>query len=163
MIKPGSLRDHLLAAVPGLLDSPDRLLVFVEDGKVQSSYEPGLSFQILYTLSLILTDYAGSPDSVMLPLLQWVTRHQPELLANPAHRDGIAFDVDVLANDLVDVALKLPLSERVVVVAQADGTFLLNHVGEPPTEDYHAQSLAGGAVLDAAGVLVATLPDIPLV
>jgi hypothetical protein len=163
MIKPGSLRDHLLASVPGLRDSPDRLLVFVEEGKLQSSYEPGLSFQYLYTLSLILTDYAGSPDSVMLPLLQWVTRHQPELLANPARRDDIAFDVDVLANDLVDVAVKLPLSERVVVAAQADGTFLLTHVGEPPTEDYHGPSLAGGAVIDPAGGLVATLPDIPLV
>jgi len=163
MIKPESLRDHLLASVPGLRDSPDRLLVFVEEGKLQSSYEPGLSFQYVYTLSLILTDYAGSPDSVMLPLLQWVTRHQPELLANPARRDDIAFDVDVLANDLVDVAVKLPLSECVVVAAQADGTFLLTHVGEPPTEDYHAPSLAGGAVIDAAGGLVATLPDIPLV
>lgn len=163
MIKPGSLRDHLLASVPGLRDSPDRLLVFVEGGKLQSSYEPGLSFQYLYTVSMILTDYAGSPDSVMLPLLQWVTRHQPELLANPARRDDIAFDVDVLANDLVDVAVKLPLTERVVVAAQADGTFLLNHVGEPPTEEYHAPSLAGGAVIDAAGGLVATLPDIPLV
>lgn len=163
MIKPTSLRDHLLAAVPGLRDSPERMLVFVEDGKLQSSYEPGLSFQYQYTLALILTDYAGSPDSVMLPVLQWLTRHQPELLANPSRRDDVAFDVDVLADNLVDVALKLPLSERVVVTEQTDGTLLLTHAAEPPTEDYHARSMAGGVVIDAAGDVVASLPGIPLV
>ncbi|EZP46972.1 putative tail completion protein R (Gpr) [Stenotrophomonas sp. RIT309] len=163
MIKPDSLRTHLMAAVPGLRESAERLLVFVEDGKLQSSYQPGLSFQYQYTLALILTDYAGSPDSLMLPVLQWLTRHQPELLANPARRDDIGFDVDVLADNLVDVALKLPLTERVVVTTQPDGSFLLTHVGEPATEDYHAASLAGGQVVDAEGALIASLPGIPLV
>lgn len=162
MIKPASLRDHLLAAIPGLQSNPDRLLVFIDDGKLQSSYQPGLSFQYLYTLSLVLTDFAGSPDSVMLPLLQWITRHQPELLANPSRRDDITFEVDVLANDVVDVTLKLPLTERVVVSAQGDGTLLITHAAEPPTEDYHAEPLTGGNVHDEAGALIARLPAIAL-
>lgn len=162
MIKPASLRDHLLAAVPGLQANPDRLLIFIEDGKLQSSYQPGLSFQYHYALSLILTDFAGSPDSIMLPLMQWITRHQPELLANPARRDDIAFEVDVLANNLVDVALKLPLTERVVVSRRGDGTLLIHHAAEPPTEDYHAEPMTGGNVHDEQGTLVARLPVIAL-
>lgn len=162
MKKPGLLRDHLLAAVPGLQTNPDRLLVFIDSGTLESTYVPGLSFVYRYTLNLILTDYAGSPDSVMLPLLQWLTRHQPEVLANPTKRDGIAFEIDVLANDVVDVDIKLPLSERVVVTPQPDGTLLIEHRPEPPAEEDHARSLAGGQVTDASGALVASLPAIPL-
>ncbi|TGQ64889.1 phage tail protein, partial [Mesorhizobium sp. M8A.F.Ca.ET.207.01.1.1] len=59
----------------------------------------------------------------------------------------------------VDLAIKMPLTERVLVTRAADGTVQLQHLPEPPAEDAHADTLAGG-VLVADGVQIATLPAI---
>ncbi|TWQ96510.1 phage tail protein, partial [Xanthomonas vasicola] len=92
---------------------------------------PGLSFEYQYTLNLILTDYAGHPNSVMLPLLEWVQANQSELLSNTARRGDITFEADILANDAVDLSIKLPLTERVVVTAKAGGGYDMTHAPEP--------------------------------
>ncbi|WP_164276506.1 phage tail protein [Stenotrophomonas sp. B1-1] len=159
MKKPQLLRQHLVAALPCLQADPERLLIFVDNGGVAGTYRPGASFEYRYTLDLVLTDFAGAPEAVMVPLLQWLTRHQSELLANPANRDKLTFEVDVLSDNLVDLAIKLPLTERVRVVRDATGMLVLEHLPEPPTEDEHADTLAGGALL-AEGVVIATLPAI---
>ena len=95
----------------------------------------------------------------MVPLLQWLTRHQPELLANPANREKLTFEVDVLSDNLVDLAIKMPLTERVLVTRAADGSVQLQHLPEPPAEDAHADALSGGALV-ADGIHIATLPAI---
>jgi len=117
MKKPQLLRQHLVAALPCLQADPERLLIFVDNGGVAGTYRPGASFEYRYTLDLVLTDFAGAPEAVTVPLLQWLTRHQSELLANPANRDKLTFEVDVLSDNPVDLAIKLPLTERVRVVA----------------------------------------------
>lgn len=159
MKKPQLLRQHLVAAMPSLAADPERLLVFVDDGGLAASFAAGLSFQYRYTLELVLRDFAGAPEAVMVPLLQWLTRHQPELLANPEDRDKLTFVVDVLSDKLVDLAIKLPLTERVRVVQDNAGAFQLEYLPEPPTEWEHRHSLAGGPLF-ADGQVVATLPAI---
>ena len=67
--------------------------------------------------------------------------------------------MDVLADGLVDLAIKLPLTERVRVVRDSTGQLLLEHLPEPQTEFEHADTLAGG-VLVANGQVIATLPAI---
>ncbi|KNX93445.1 phage tail protein [Xanthomonas vasicola] len=131
MIKPASLRAHLVEALPDLARDADRLLVFIDAGSLVSTYQPGLSFEYQYTLNLILTDYAGHPNSVMLPLLEWVQANQSELLSNTARRGDITFEADILANDAVDLSIKLPLTERVVVTAKAGGGYDMTHAPEP--------------------------------
>ncbi|MGX8286480.1 phage tail protein [Xanthomonas oryzae] len=131
MIKPASLRAHLVAALPDLARDADRLLVFIDAGSLVSTFQPGLSFEYQYTLNLIVTDYAGHPDSVMVPLLEWVQANQPELLSNPARRGDIAFEADILANDAVDLSIKLPLTERVVVMKKDGGGYDITHSPEP--------------------------------
>lgn len=138
MIKPDSLRAHLTAALPELRRDPDKLLVFIDRGSLVGTYAPGLSFEYRYTLNLILTDYAGLPDAVMVPLLVWLAAHQPELLANPSLREQITFEVDVLANDKVDLDIKLPLTERVGVHARVGGGYDVEHYPEPELEPYLA-------------------------
>ncbi|TWR01367.1 phage tail protein, partial [Xanthomonas vasicola] len=49
MIKPASLRAHLVAALPDLARDADRLLVFIDAGSLVSTYQPGLSFEYQYT------------------------------------------------------------------------------------------------------------------
>ena len=38
MKKPQPLRQHLLAAIPALASDPDKLLVFVDNGSLASTY-----------------------------------------------------------------------------------------------------------------------------
>lgn len=121
MRKPASLRDHLVARLPELHRDPERLLVFVDQGSLVSTFVPGTSFEYRYTLNLIATDYAADPDTLIAFLLQWVRDNQPELLANRDRHGEITFEVDVLANDKVDLSIKLPLTERTLVTLRDDG------------------------------------------
>ena len=132
MNKPSALRAHLLAAVPELHKNPDRLLVFIDNGTIRSTAAPGLSFEYSYTLNVILTDFAGHPDAVFIPLLTWLLRHQPELLTNLERgKTAIAFEADVLDESKVDLSIKLPLTERVIVKRQPDESLLVSHPDEP--------------------------------
>lgn len=134
MIKPASLREHLTAALPELRRDPEKLLVFIDRGSVVATAAAGLSFEYRYTLNLILTDYAGHPDAVMVPLLIWLARHQPELLANPTLREQIAFEADMLSNQKVDLDIKIPLTERVGVHPLSGGGHSIEHYPEPQFE-----------------------------
>lgn len=139
MNKPNSLRDHLLAHVPELAHSPDRLLTFIENGKVRCTAATGLSFEYEYQLQLIITDFGGHPDTVMIPLLDWLRTHQHDTLANfDKNKDAIQFDAEILANDLVDLAITLPLSER-VIVRKVDGGLQVTHPPEPQLTDHLPQ------------------------
>lgn len=135
MNKPNGLRDHLLSNVPGLKKNPDRMLVFIDSGSVRCTAVKGLSFEYTYTLQVIMTDYAGHPDSVFIPVLEWLRRHQPELLTNLERgKDAIAFEADILDGGKVDMSLSLPLTERVIVKRQDDGTLDVTHPDEPDFE-----------------------------
>jgi hypothetical protein len=152
MNKPESLRAHLLAAVPELRHNPDRLLIVIDQGRLRATAAPGLSFEYSYTLNLIFTDYAGHPDAIAIPLLAWLLVNQSELLVNPKRgEDAIQFEVDPLANDKVDLAITLPLTERVIVKKQADGTLQVTHAGEPQytehLESTHLQVYADGELI----------------
>ncbi|EWC40207.1 phage tail protein [Stutzerimonas stutzeri] len=136
MNKPESLREHLMAAVPELRHNPDRLLVFIDNGSLRSTAAPGLSFEYSYTLNLILTDFAGHPDAVAIPLFAWVLVNQRELMENIERgRDAIKFEADILSNKAVDLSITLPLTERVIVKRQADGTLQVSHPAEPVVDD----------------------------
>lgn len=134
MFKPDSLRAHLVAAIPELARDPDKLLVFIDDGSIVSRLAPGLSFEYRYQLQLVLTDFAAHPDSVMVPLLTWLRVQQPELLANHANAERIGFQADILAHDKVDLAITLPLTERVGVHARPEGGHDVQHYPEPQLE-----------------------------
>ncbi|KJH82847.1 phage tail protein [Stutzerimonas stutzeri] len=136
MNKPESLRAHLVAAVPELKRNPDRLLTFVDNGSMRSTAAPGLSFEYSYTLNIILTDFAGHPDAVAIPLFAWVLVNQRELMENlEKGRDAIKFEADILDNSKVDLSITLPLTERVIVKRQADGTLQVSHPAEPVVDD----------------------------
>jgi hypothetical protein len=132
MNKPESLRAHLLSTVAELKPNPDRLLIFIDNGKIRCTAAASLSFEYSFDLQVILTDFAGHPDTVMLPLLEWVSVNQSELLENlnkSAH--GIQFEADLLDNSKVDLSLRLPLTEHVVVERASNGKTTIRHPGEP--------------------------------
>jgi hypothetical protein len=82
MIKPASLRAAIVAAVPDLAANPDKLQVFVDAGNLVATNTKTLSFEYRYTINLILLDFAGDEDTIMMALLIWVRRHQSDLLDN---------------------------------------------------------------------------------
>lgn len=135
MIKPDSLRAAIAAAVPDLAANPDKFLVFADAGALAAVGTGSLSFEYRYTLNLILTDFAGDADLVMIALLRWVHRNQSDLLNNPTTRSSsITFEVDHLNNATCDLSIKLPLSESVRVTTGADGKLVINHKQEPVPE-----------------------------
>lgn len=141
MKKPGTLRAALVAALPALATDPDKLLVFIDAGSLRASYAPGLSYEYAYTLNIMLTDYAGDPDAVMVPLLMWVRVNQTELMDNIDQRQaGISFEADIIDHDSCDLSIKLSLTERVIVKQLPGGRLDITHPDEPQPE---AQLQAG--------------------
>lgn len=140
MNKPSSLRKHLLSHIGELRNDPDRLLTFIEDGKIRCTAAQGLSYEYGYNLQMIITDYAGHPDTVIIPLLDWLRTNQHELLANyDSNKDAIQFDAEIMANDLVDLSITLPLTERVIVKDQGNGKLNVTHPSEPRLTDHYPQ------------------------
>ncbi|NWD70774.1 phage tail protein [Pseudomonas gingeri] len=132
MNKPDSLRTHLLSHVSELKNNPDRLLIFIDNGKVRCTAAASLSFEYGYDLQVIFTDFAGHPDSIMVPLLGWLSVNQAELLENlDKSAEGIQFEADLIDNSKVDLSLSLPLTERVVVRQDDAGNLTITHLGEP--------------------------------
>lgn len=132
MNKPESLRAHLLATVAEFKHNPDRLLIFIDNGNVRCTAAHTLSFEYSFDLQIILTEFAGHPDSVILPILAWLSVNQSELLENlDKVKNGIQFEADILDKDKVDLSITLPLTEKVIVGEDAQGNTTVNHPNEP--------------------------------
>lgn len=138
MYKAKSLRTHLTATVPDLKRSPEKLAIVVKNGKVIAAGEASLSFEYAATVQIIVLDYAGAPDAIMLPILVWMRTHQPEYFDNPALREkSFRFDVDINDGNTIDLAIELDITERVAVRPKtpgdnpAPGAFNVEHLSEP--------------------------------
>ena len=116
MRKPHSLRAHLTAASPELQREPDKLAIYVREGRLIAAGAATLSFEYRYTLTAVLLDYAGPADAIMVPLLAWLRAHQIEILENPTLRDkSVRFEVEYLNKETVDIQIEIDLTEAVVV------------------------------------------------
>lgn len=135
MLKPASLREHLTAALPELARDPEKLVVMANAGRALCTGTGTLSFEYAYTLQIILLDYAGHADAVIVPLIAWVSIHQPELLDNVDKRQrSIRFEANYLTEQTIDLSIEIDLTERVLVRPRQGTPGGLNviHVGEPP-------------------------------
>ena len=133
MRKLQSLKAHMIEALAhrGAKDNPADLHVHIPQCALQATMRPGLGFSYSYTLVLAVLDFAHSVDEIMIPLLLWVRRWQPELLALTADRGGVAFEVEDLADDKVDVMIRIPLTETVGFAERPGGGYDLARPEEP--------------------------------
>ncbi|QDQ29132.1 phage tail protein [Chitinimonas arctica] len=132
MRKPQLLRDHLARFVPSLAADPDKLLVFVEGGRIRATGARSLSFEYQYRLRLVLLDFNGNADMVIVPILAWLKDNQPDHLLNyDKQADGFQFEAELLNHDSSDLAITLALTERVLASEQPGG-LAVQPVGEPP-------------------------------
>ncbi|MGQ0519008.1 phage tail protein, partial [Bacillus sp. D-CC] len=78
---------------------PDRLLIFANDGKLMSTAANGYSFEMAYTLDMIITDYAGDVDVFGVVLFTWIMDNQSELMANlDKVKEAITFEAELIDN-----------------------------------------------------------------
>lgn len=134
MKKAQILRQHLLDTVKHLERDPDRLIVLIKSGRI-AARAGSLSFEYRYDLTLVFTDYADHADTLIVPLMAWLSRHQPDLLQNPDTADNlIRFEAEILDHKKSDVEITIQLSERVIVTA-IDGHYEASHCDEPPPLD----------------------------
>lgn len=135
MKKATDLRAHLAAWVPDLKANPDKLHVFIDKGSIATRYGNGLAFQYAFTVQLVVTDFAESPDTLIVPLLSWIETNQPDLLLDPVKRDKLlAFEAEIIDHDKIDLAITIELTERVLVTAIPAG-YQCEHLGEPQLPD----------------------------
>ena len=135
MMKATSLREALTAAVPHLAAHPEALHVFVDEGNVVGTGTRTLGFEYRYTLTLIVTDYPHSPDTIVVPVLAWLRTNQPDTFTNPDKReDAFKFEAEILNHTTVDLSIKLKLTERVTVKVEGAG-YQVEHHPEPINGD----------------------------
>jgi hypothetical protein len=136
MYKPNSLRAHLMGAIEELKRNPDKLLIFADEGNVVSRHCRTLSFEYAYKLSVIITDYAGAADAIIVPLLAWVAVHQVDLMEHDEKRkNGIRLQIDFNNISTIDLEVSLDLTEKVIVTEQEPGQLDAQHKGEPQIDD----------------------------
>lgn len=136
MIKPAAIREVIASCVPQLAQNPERLILTVGDGHIVATGAHSLSFEWQYSLSIGVIDFAGHPDQLIVPLLAWLRANQSELFCNPDKRENaIKVESELLAGDLFDLLITIPLTERVIVTKTEEGIGW-QHVPEPPDEPY---------------------------
>lgn len=133
MKKPASLRKFLIDNIPEMKRDQDSLLVFIEKGSLSSTLTPALSFEYRYKLNVIVTDYNGEADTLMVPLLVWIRNNQPDLLMKQ-DGSGIDFEAELLNHESADISITLDVSER-VLVRIVNGQRVTEHLDEPALPD----------------------------
>lgn len=116
MQKLEALRAHLLAAVPDLKRNPEKLMTFANDGRVQFHKARHLSHEYSIDAQIIVTDYHGTMDVIMVPLLQWLAHYQPDLVP----QEAVQIEAEIIDSERYDIALTTRLTERVVTLVDCE-------------------------------------------
>lgn len=157
MRKLDSLRKHMTEALAhrGLKDNPADLHFAIPSGSALAHVRgsPDRAFEYRYTLSMGVFDCAWSFDEIMIPLLVWVERWQPDLLSLSAGAGGIEWEVEPLDDAKSDILIRLPLTETISLKARPDGGHDLTRPEEPvpfalePAAPLHRVYLGGELIV----------------
>ena len=116
MLKPDSLRKALTDASPVLAANPDMLRLYVDGGNIAATLATSLSFEKQYTLNVIVTDFTGDFDLILVPVLAWLREHQPDILStDTGQKKGFTFEADIISASSFDISISLLLTERTLV------------------------------------------------
>lgn len=152
MFKPASLRASLVAAIVGADGAriferdPDKLRIWADKGRIAGRLGPARGFEYRYRLNVLVIDFSGSEDGLVIAITEWVASHQAELLLNhDAGNQAVTFEVEVLDNNLVDILFELELTETVRLIPRDAGGFDAVHEAEPSTADLLEGEILAGA------------------
>ncbi|WP_313228565.1 phage tail protein [Sphingobium yanoikuyae] len=155
MRKADSLRQWLTAYLPEYKTHPDLLHVWIEGGQVEARRSRSLSFTYRYTLKIGLWEFAGNADHIIVPLLAWIEKEQPQLLRRDDSQP-FDFECELLDGDLSDVLISIDLTEAVVVTPNQGGTgYDITHPPEVGLVDSFPGVTASFAMIVANGEEIA--------
>ncbi len=86
MYKPKSLRKALTDAVPDLARNPEMMRIFIDNGKLASTLASSLSFENQYTLNVVVTDFTGDIELLLVPIQAWLRIHQADIMTTDEGR-----------------------------------------------------------------------------
>ena len=116
MKKLHDVRQFLLKTLPEYQRDPEKIVTLVEDGKIEFYRGPSLSHGYTYTAQLVLLDYTRDVDHIVVPLLMWMQRFEPDV--DP--HEAIQFEAEILDEGVVDLILRIRFNERVVAKASEE-------------------------------------------
>lgn len=140
MRKASDLRRWLMACVPALKSDPDKLQIYLDAGTIATRAGADLSFEYRFTLSVLICDYAGEADEIVVPLLAWIEREQPDLLRRSGSDEAFRFEAEILDASRVDLLFAIEVSEPVLAKRKDDG-FEVTHPPTPRLEGVLAPGL----------------------
>ncbi|WP_333498482.1 phage tail protein [Kluyvera sp. CHPC 1.2972] len=119
MYKPKSLRKALTDAVPDLARNPEMMRIFIDNGKLASTLAASLSFENQYTLNVVVTDFTGDIELLLVPVQAWLRIHQADIMTtDEGRKKGFTYFADINSNDSTDISISLMLTERTIVKEQ---------------------------------------------
>lgn len=133
MKKPNQLRKVLEQSDPFFIKNPDKLQLWIEDGKVIRTGTENLSFYYQYSLNIVVTDYPDNIAKLTVPILSYLQINQPELFQNAQLRESaVKFTPDFNNNHTADIHFEIgPITERVLVTDKKDDSVLIDYLPEP--------------------------------
>lgn len=149
MLKPQQLRKALTDSVPLLQRNPDSLNVFIDNGRIVSTLAASLLFEYQYRLNMVITDYTGDIDVLIVPMLEWLRVNEPDMMAmKEKQQTGFTFKADVISDTASDISIDLLLSERVIVNHVGDELHVTHLAENPlPENDYRPLQVYAHGVL----------------
>lgn len=132
MHKQASLQKVLTEVVPGVATNPSMMRIFADEGAIDSTIATSLSFVKRYTLNVILTDYTGNIDYILVPILKWVRVNQPDIMTtDEGQKKGFTWYADINNDSSVDISISLRLTERTIVREESNGDLHVSYAPEP--------------------------------
>lgn len=127
MEKPALLRAEIEKHLPELAENPDKLAMFVTNGRVIAT-KGTLSHASEYTLSIVITDFTADIDILNAVIIGWLREYQADVVG-PGYVDPKAytFEVDILNGTSVDILIELKLTERARTVIDGAGNVSIDH------------------------------------
>ena len=121
MYKPKSLRKALTDALPDLARNPEMMRIFIDNGKLASTLAASLSFENQYTLNVVVTDFTGDIELLLVPIQAWLRIHQADIMTtDEGRKKGFTYFADINSNDSADISISLMLTERTLVREEGD-------------------------------------------
>lgn len=105
------LRAYLLHRVPELKRNPEQLHCFIDTGNIAYHGSANYSHRYKMEIRLIITEWRGHADDIVLPVLEWLTVREPCRDPNKA----IQFSAQIIDSETVDLELRIPAEESVLV------------------------------------------------
>lgn len=141
MDKPKSLRAELEKHLPELKDNPDKLHLYITDGRIDA-HKATLGHTTHYTLTLLITDFIGDIEVLKTVIIHWLQTHQPDiLLPGQTPPQSFAFEAELNGHSSADLLIQLKLNERTTALVDDAGQIRISHPPEPQRDTDLAATL----------------------